>query len=80
MDNVYPTYPHNQILFLVDFANLEILNDVLEIILFHTLKKNILELMIFKIFRSSIERKLMKDSSILQFIEGENMTTSNKSL
>lgn len=41
-DEVYPPYPDNQILFLFDFSDMDVLNDVLEIVLYHCAKKNTL--------------------------------------
>lgn len=58
INSAYPPFPHNQILFLIDFSDTQLLNDVLEIILHHTQKKTLLELLIFKLFKLSIERKL----------------------
>jgi hypothetical protein len=70
MQAVYPRFPHNQVLFMVDFSDKELLNDVLEILLYHTQKKSLLELLIFKMMKLSIDRNLRKDSALLQFIEG----------
>jgi hypothetical protein len=50
----YPPYPHNQVLFLVDFSDTEVLNDVLEIVLYHTQKKTLLELLVFKLLKTTI--------------------------
>lgn len=66
----YPVFPHNQILFLLDFSDSTLLNEVLEVVLYHTQKKSLLELIVFKLMRISIERKLYKEAAVLQFIEG----------
>jgi hypothetical protein len=50
----YPPFPHNQVLFLIDFADVHLLNEVLEILLSHTQKKSLLELMVFKLLRMPI--------------------------
>jgi hypothetical protein len=54
----------------LDFADSGLLNDVLEVILFHTQKKSLLELMVFKMMKLSINRKLQRHMGILQSIEG----------
>jgi hypothetical protein len=69
-EGLYPRFPHNQVLFLLDFADSALLNDVLEVLLFHTQKKALLELMVFKMMKVSIERKLQRYTSLLQVIEG----------
>jgi hypothetical protein len=51
---LYPSFPHNQVLFLIDFSDSQLLNDVLEVILHHTQKKTLLELIVFKLFKTSI--------------------------
>lgn len=38
----YPAFPDNQILFILNFKDKEILNDVLEIILYNCNRKNLL--------------------------------------
>lgn len=66
----YPRFPHNQVLFLLDFSDAPLLNDVLEVLLHHTQKKSLLELIVFKMLRLSIDRRLHRDPALLQFIEG----------
>lgn len=41
-EGFHPKFPHNQVLFLFDFGDSNLLNDVLEVILFHTQKKALL--------------------------------------
>lgn len=65
--STYPAYPGNQILFILNFANQEVLNDVLEIILNNCSRKNILELLIFKMMRTDIKKKLKK-SALLNYL------------
>jgi hypothetical protein len=40
------------------------------VLLFHTQKKALLELMVFKMMRVSIERRLQKYTALLQVVEG----------
>jgi hypothetical protein len=42
LNAAYPSYPSNQILFILNFADESILNDVLEVILYYCPKKNVL--------------------------------------
>lgn len=42
-----------------------------EVLLHHTQKKTLLELLVFKMFKKSINRKLQKASSVLQYLEGK---------
>lgn len=59
---IYPKYPHNQIIFILNFENSSVLNDVLEILFYHLNqgKKKILELLVFRLMRTSIKRKIKK--------------------
>jgi hypothetical protein len=57
---VYPSYPENQILFILNFTEEGILNDVLEVILYYCSRKNVLELLIFKLMRTDIKKRLKK--------------------
>jgi len=41
-EGIYPPYPHNQVLFLIDFEDKDTLNDVFEVLLHHTQKKTLL--------------------------------------
>lgn len=57
---------------MVDFSDQDVLNDVLEIILYQTQKKTLMELLVFKLLKKTIDRRLQKGSLILQFIEGKS--------
>jgi hypothetical protein len=59
------------VLFLIDFEDKETLNDVFEVLLHHTQKKTLLELLVFKLFKKTINRKLQKASGVLQYLEGK---------
>jgi hypothetical protein len=72
-EGLYPRFPQNQVLFLLDFTDSNLLNDVLEVLLFHTQKKALLELMVFKMMKTSIDRRLQKFLGLLQVIEGRPM-------
>jgi hypothetical protein len=67
-EGVYPRFPQNQVLFLLDFEDSALLNDVLEVLLYHTQKKALLELMVFKMMKISIDRKLQKYTALLQVV------------
>ena len=68
---VYPAFPDNQILFILNFKNQEILNDVLEIILYNCSKKNLLELLIFKTLKTDIKKNIRKSPLLLSILENK---------
>ena len=53
-DAIYPPYPHNQTLFICNFDNEEVMNDAIEIILSFCSRKNLLELLIFKMMKKEL--------------------------
>ena len=69
LNAVYPAFPDNQILFILNFKDQEILNDVLEIILYNCNRKNALELLVFKTLRIDIKKKLKKMPLLLSILE-----------
>ena len=65
----YPKFPFNQILFILNFSDQDILNDVLEVIYYHCSKKAILELLMIKVMKFFLQRRLRKDIGIFRFLD-----------
>lgn len=53
------------------------MNDVLEIILYNCSRKNILELLIFKMMRTDIKKKLKKSALFNHLIENKEKIANN---
>ena len=75
---VYPPHPHQQVLFVVELTDQTVLHHALELILHHTQKKSILELMVFKLLRYHILKTLDKHIPTLHFLEGKPYKPSSK--
>ena len=77
LNAIYPKFPGNQILFTLNFGDQKILNDILELIMSNCSKKNILDLLIFKIFKTDIKKNLKKSPLLLNILENFEKIENN---